>query len=609
MPIKLTTEQQWNIISYIKDSIDSNYAPNSTSYRELMTRVYEALSTFEMPDTWDVLTRFKVNKAHEIVNKVVPRIFAKSPKFIVSARTDAFYEWDEKLQGKERGKALARNQKMVQAVQDYLTVLFEDQDLQESLKLWVKAQVVYGNAYAQVIPKIEIKRNKDKSNKVTEKLIWIKPTIDIISWTEMFYDPRYKKLKDMPGYVRIRNGVRLQDLHFTKNVKWEAKYFNLDKIESLAGKTFNDSDSYKQQIYAVTGVSDIVAAQWIDKNALSLQVFEGRLSLTDDPRDEKLYEVTMVDSAVIIGIEEITQFSIVDIKAHEDVELFFSTWYVAPILGLQDELNFQKNAYATSISKQLNRSYFWWPQSAVDPSNLIWDRPGNIIVCPDGVEIAQKNLVEQVNQPLPSQYFSNMNDYNRDINNLTHTTDVSWQSGQTSQINTATGARIAFFESNSVTAEVRKNFERGARELAYKLLQWTVDNIEDNIVIKRIDSEWFLEINKEALRDAIERYEIGVEAGSSSFDEVEDRRNEAIAVNNILLESKKAGANVDLDIWLKNVLRTFEWYNADEIVKPQLDLWIGSQTSGKALEAWVVDTNSPAALTEEVAKGALTAGL
>lgn len=609
MAIDLTPVQQRDIISYIRDSVNSNYRPNSTEYRELMTRIYESLSTFEMPDTGDVLTRFKVNKAHEIVNKVVPRVFAKSPKFQVSARTDAFYEKDAKATGEERKTLLERNQKMVLAVQDYLTVLFEDQDLQESLKLWVKAQVVYGNGFAQVIPKIEIKRNKDKNNKVTEKLIGIKPTIDIVSWTEMYYDPRYKKLKDMPWYVRIRDWVRLQELHFIKDAQGNQKYFNLDKIKSLSGSQFTDADTYKQQIYSVTGVSDIVAYQGIDMNSLSLQVFEGKYTLTDDARDEKLYEITVVDNAVVIGIEEITQFSIVDIKAHEDVELFPSTGFVAPILGLTDEINFQKNAYATSISKALNRSYFWWPNSWVDPNNLVWDRPWQIIVCPDGVEKAQKDLVEQENKPLPSQYFANMNDYNRDINNLTHTTDVSGQSWQTSQINTATGARIAFFESNSVIAEVRKNFERGARELAYKLLQWTVDNLEDNIVIKKIDSEGFLEINKEALKDAVERYEIGVEAGSSAFDEVETKRDEAIAVKNILTELKKGWANVDLDEAGKTILRTFEGYNADEIFKKQLDLWITEWGIAKWGDAGALVSTSPAALTENVAKGGITAGI
>jgi len=607
MAIKLTTKQQWDIISYVRDSFNSNYQPNSKQYRELMTRVYESLSTFEMPDTWDVLTRFKVNKAHEIVNKVVPRVFAKSPKFQVSARTDAFYEWDEKATWETKEKILKRNQKMILAVQDYLTVLFEDQDLQESLKLWVKWQIVYGNSYAQVVPKIEIKRNKDKNKKVTEKLVWIKPTLDIVSWTEMYYDPRYKKLKDMPWYIRFMDWVRLQDLFFTKNINWEPKYFNLDKVQSLAGKEFTDPESYKQQIYSITGVSTIVSQQWIDANALNVSIFEWKYSLTGDPRDEKLYEITVVDNAVVIWIEEITQFSIVDIKAHEDVELFFSTGFVAPILGLQDELNFQKNAYATSISKQLNRSYFWWPDSWVDPTNLIGDKPWNIIVCPDGVEKAKRDLEEQQNVPLPSQYFSNMNDYNRDINNLTHTTDVSWQSGQTSQINTATGARIAFFESNSVIAEVRKNFERGARELAYKLLQWSVDNLEDNIVIKKIDGTWFLEINKEALKDAIERYEINIEAGSSAFDEVETRRDEAIAIKNILIEAKNAWANVDLDKAIRTVLRSFEWINPDEIIKEKLDLWISPEWLTKWWEAWLLPPTTPEELTEKVSKGSITA--
>lgn len=606
MPIKLTAEQQSDIINYIWDSVNSNYKPNSSEYRELMTRVYEALSTFEMPDTWAVVTRFKVNKLHEIIRKVVPRIFAKSPKFQVSERIDAFYEWDELLVWEDRKKALARNRKMVQAVQDYLTVLFLDQDLQESLKLWVVNQVTYGNAFAQVVPKIEIKRNKGKDNKVTEKLVWVKPTIDVISWTEMYYDPRYKKLKDMPWYVRIKDGVRLQDLYFAKDAEGNPKYFNLDKVEQMSGYTFSDPDTYKSQIYAVTWVSDITAQNGIDKNALSISVFEGKWSFSGDSRDEKLYEITVVNDSILIWLEEITQFSIVDIKAHEDPELFFSVWYGAPILGLQDEINFQKNAYATAISKALNRSYYWAPDSWVDPSQLIGDKPWNIIVCADWVDQAQRNLVEQQNNPLPSQYFSNINDYNRDVNNLTHTTDVSGQSGQTSQINTATGARIAFFESNSVTAEVRKNFERWARELAYKLLQWSVDNLDENIVIKKIDGEGFLEINKEALRDAVERYEIDIEAGSSAYDDVETKRNEAIAIKNILIEAANAGANVDLDEALKRILSTFEAINPDDVIKPKLDLAIEPEALGQGWEAWLLPPTTPEGLTEEVAKWAIT---
>ena len=61
-----------------------------------MLQIYEALSTFELPDTGDVLTRFKINKAHEVLRKVVPRIVANPPKMVVTPRTDVFEEKDKK---------------------------------------------------------------------------------------------------------------------------------------------------------------------------------------------------------------------------------------------------------------------------------------------------------------------------------------------------------------------------------------------------------------------------------------------------------------------------------------------------------------------------------
>ena len=60
-----------------------------------------------------------------------------------------------------------------------------------------------------------------------------------------------------------------------------------------------------------------------------------------------------------------------------------------------------------------------------------------------------------------------------------------------------------------------------------KILQWTFDNIDKDITLKRIDDGKFFRINKEAFRDALERYDIKIEANSSSFDDVESRRDDA----------------------------------------------------------------------------------
>jgi len=64
-----------------------------------------------------------------------------------------------------------------------------------------------------------------------------------------------------------------------------------------------------------------------------------------------------------------------------------------------------------------------------------------------------------------------------------------------------------------VTGQVRKNFEESLVRLSYKILQFEFDNASENIKIKSRDEEdTFREINKEALRDAVDKYEIKIEA-------------------------------------------------------------------------------------------------
>jgi hypothetical protein len=48
--------------------------------------------------------------------------------------------------------------------------------------------------------------------------------------------------------------------------------------------------------------------------------------------------------------------------------------------------------------------------------------------------------------------------------------------------------------------------------LAYKLLQIVYESSDENIVIKKLDDQGFWEINKEAFRDAMRRYEFKVES-------------------------------------------------------------------------------------------------
>ena len=177
--------------------------------------------------------------------------------------------------------------------------------------------------------------------------------------------------------------------------------------------------------------------------------------------------------------------------------------------------------------------------------------------------------------------------------------------------NTATGMRIKFFESNTVIDEVRKHFEQWLERLAYKLLQEIAENSEENITIKQMWDSGFREIHKSAMMDALSKYEINIEAWSSSFDSIENRRDDAIAKGNIALQYAQAWVPIKMDEVFKDTFNSFEWVNAEKYINNQTQIpwmwaipWMWWQlTMPEPTPTWA------AAITETVAKWGITEGL
>ena len=72
----------------------------------------------------------------------------------------------------------------------------------------------------------------------------------------------------------------------------------------------------------------------------------------------------------------------------------------------------------------------------------------------------QNGLFEIPMRTLTTDYFQEQNDFERQIQAVTFTVDTGNPNSQQALTNTATGARIKFFESNSVIDSKRKSFER-----------------------------------------------------------------------------------------------------------------------------------------------------
>ena len=596
-------ETQLRALMTVSDTFNS-YHTLSDHYRNRMVRVYDEVSTFRERKRQPWTTDFKVNKAFAIENNTVSKIVAKNPKWIVSQRLEEFISPEDEPTDdiNVRIERMKKMQMAVKAMQDYLTYIFDNYGYNEKLRLWVKNMVRYGNSYAKVDFKYKVARIKNK-DWVVERVVWEAPDIVAKSWTDIYVDPRYVLLEDMPAIIEDELNIRLDDL------KRNPEYFNIDMLEALPNqKSYeSDKDKYKQTVLNIAWIPTnigITVEDFIDKNRFRLKVFYGYFQEKED-WEEKLYKITTVNSLFVIWFKEISQIPFEDIKCFEDTETHYAVWFIEPMVGLQREMNFKKNSAATYINKSLYRGWFYNPASKVNPRDL-YDKPNNIIPTWSDRQTLENNLWEIPHREINPSYFQEQNDMERQIQDVSHSVNVSTPKSQQALTNTATWIRVEFFESNVVIDEVRKHYEEWLVRLAYKLLQETAENMTSNIVIKKIDDEWYWELNKELFRDALNRYSIKVEAWSSSFDSIEKRRSEAIAKWNIMQWAAQAWLNVDLKEWFKDVMNTFEVPDVERFLKPELPQLWAEILGWQELEQPEVIESSAAELTEQVAQWWLT---
>jgi hypothetical protein len=593
----LPLEQQSKAVLHVMD-VRSQYDDLMQDWRDRNMRVYDAVTTFEAGKSNDWDTNFKVNKAFEIENKWLGRLFAKAPNPIVSVRTDIFdEETDRKQTAEERNKKLETMDLYARAAQDYLKSVFNRKEQKKKIRSWVRSMVRYGLAHTEIQYRSVLRNSYREDGSKVEKVVDQYPTIENISFTDVFFDPRYTSLDEMPAFITVRRGVRFSEL------KGNKEYFNLDKIAELPDYSIYKEklDTYKAQVANIAGIPAGSVIDYLDRDNLDITKFYGWFSETEDVRDEKYCELTIAGGILLIGYKEITEKPIEKISAFDDTETYFATGIVEPILGLMNETNFKKNAAAAFINLNLSRPFFWSALSQVNPSDLAsaGRRNGGIIPVGGSTEVALKEIQEYPLSELNASYFQEQNNFERDMQNASFMVDTSQQPGEQALTNTATGAKIKFFESNAVIAMVRDNFEEGLRSLCYKLLLSAFDNIKGNVVIKKSDDTGFWEVNKEMFRNAIERFDIQIEIDSSSLEGPANRSQQAIALMNILMNAQKMGVNVNTEEGVKDVIRTMEGMKPEKYILPPAPA-MGQMVGGSPIAAPVSNPSEAAQTTQDV---------
>lgn len=232
MAIKLNIPaiKQIDVVKYVGDTFEV-YEKRLEAYNKRNLDIYKEYSTFTEDKRADWKTTFKVNKAHEVVNKILPRLMSRTPKWLVSSKPDMLLDAAEKETPEEKMARYEQLQEYNQAIKDYLSTVFDKYNLLEPARLWAKNMIIYGNSFAKIKFKMDIGRSQEatdeeevyidengqevvekKTSKVKEYVYNQYPTIDNKSWSEIYYDPRYKVFNDAPAVIEVVYGVRLSEL-------------------------------------------------------------------------------------------------------------------------------------------------------------------------------------------------------------------------------------------------------------------------------------------------------------------------------------------------------------------------------------------------------------
>ncbi len=140
--VKLTETQQADVVKHVSSTFD-DYKDQLSAYKTRMEEIYIATSTYKERPRAKRQTSFKVNKAFETENKVLPRVIANNPKRLVSVRTDEFTEGDNELSPEERAEKMKETSVYADAIRDYLTYVFNKHALEKVSKLRAKNSVRY----------------------------------------------------------------------------------------------------------------------------------------------------------------------------------------------------------------------------------------------------------------------------------------------------------------------------------------------------------------------------------------------------------------------------------------------------------------------------------
>jgi len=553
--------EQSKAVAYVR-TIKSSYLTYCEPQKSKLRGIYQAVMSYTPEKDYDWQSALKVNFANQIEQLVTARITAKNPKVIVSLqgnpREIARMYYTEPLDTPENIEEFNAFVKEIQnkwapALQRYLNILQDKANYLQIYRRLAKQLVRTGNAYAEVVYRYDLHRTKNKKTKKVEtKVANEYPTIDPISFQELFIDPRYHNTNDSMAVIREHERVTLAELYAQQAD--DDDLMNLDQINMGDNQTNWDREQlYRLMIPTMDEPTEILT------KTLTVDKFRGYYNPDGKPGNSQLYEIWTVNDAILIKYKPIARIGVHSAACFEDCEQHFGIGYVEPILGLQEEYNFKMNSSIEYINHALNRTFLWSENSGINPRDLIQaNSPNGIITTTVDGPTALANFVEMPSRPIDPNYFNQQNELRSDMQTLSFTIDAGNPLNRGGSTDTATAVRAKFFDSNTVYADTLKHFEELVANCMYDIIDSLYENLDDDKIVAAMGEDEFMEIDKRVLEQAPLRYSIRCEVGSSSFDSIENRREDVLAKLTVAERAMANGVQVNMKEIFSDLYSTFE---------------------------------------------------
>lgn len=515
------------------NQVFSNFSTLLTGYRTTWQRLFRATYVFETDRKGAGKSQIFFPKCYEQVEKIHARITGNDPRFALNLHSPV------NPSNPEMDMWAAMNY-----AQLGLNYFWKMGNCQEKLEDLAKQGLIYNIAWARVDFEQKLFRrtgeevlpNGETREVEIEEILSEFPTFDVPDIFDVYFDPRIRHVADMQAIIERKDQVLKEELLSRPDL-----YFNLAQVEKLFTPEFTStSDNFKQNKLSQQGISLVDAGA---AENLSLTDYYGYFA-EKEGGEPSLYRLTLVGDSVLVRMEELKFIPFECFVPTNIPNQTVGKGVVEPVKALQDAYNLTRNQRFENVSLVMNRMWILKQGSGVDPRRLV-SVAGNVILAKD-----PEGIMPLVTPDVTASAYNEALAINTEIQAALGTIDASQDSGAQSFSNTATGEKIRWAEYNARFKAIKRSLERALSRIGEKMLMMVAERATINPKVADPVTKQFYEVAKEAFNSVSDFYSVSVVADSTSYDTLENRRDNELAFLQMAVTLKSQGVPVDVSkLW------------------------------------------------------------